>query len=511
MMTTHAHADFTGAGIQPIPANLGSAMARLSDPRLLREFAYIDGRWCSAASGATIEVTDPATGEIIGRVPDMGVAETREAIAAADAAFKPWRALLPQQRAKTLRAWHDLILENREDLAVLITLEQGKPLAESRGEIDYAASFVEWFAEEAKRLDGEMPASHLPNRLMTVRHEPVGVAAAVTPWNFPSAMITRKAAAALAAGCTMVVRPASETPFSALALAELGERADIPRGVLSVITGGPEPIVGELCVNPLVRALSFTGSTEIGKRLIRQSAGTVKRMAMELGGHAPFIVFPDVDLDEAVDAAIAAKFQTSGQDCLAANRIFVHAEIYEAFVDRFARRVTGLKVGNGFDQGIEIGPLMHERAVAKCQAHVADALHHGARLLAGGCSHELGGLFYAPTVLADADERMAIFRGETFGPVAAVARFETEAEVVARANATEYGLAAYLFTRDHARVCRLSDALAYGMVAVNCVKMTGAPIPFGGVKESGLGREGGRHGIHEFTELKYVCAAYRPA
>jgi aspartate-semialdehyde dehydrogenase len=511
-MTDQAHAGFK-TGVQPLGANphLGSVMARLSDPRLLREFAFIDGRWRSAESGATIPVTDPATGMAIGRVPDMSVVETREAITAAHAAFKPWRALLPQQRARILRRWHDLILENREDLAVLMTFEQGKPLADSRAEIDYAASFVEWFAEEAKRLDGEMPASHLPNRLMTVRRVPVGVAAAVTPWNFPSAMITRKAAAALAAGCTMVVRPASETPFSALALAELGERAGIPRGVFSVVTGAAEPIVGELCANPLVRAVSFTGSTEIGKRLLQQGAGTVKRMSMELGGHAPLIVFSDVDLDEAVEAAVAAKFQTSGQDCLAANRIFVHGDIYKAFLEKFAARVRALKVGNGFEDGVDIGPLMHARAVEKCRAHVDDALAHGARLLAGGEPHSLGGLFYMPTVLADADERMVIFREETFGPVAAVARFETEEEIVARANDTEYGLAAYVFTRDHDRICRMSEALAYGMVAVNCVKMTGAPIPFGGVKESGLGREGGRHGMHEFTELKYVCAAYRAA
>lgn len=512
-MTTHAHAAFEAPDVEAI--GLGKtrvpAMARLADPRLFREFAFIDGRWRSAYSGATVAVTDPAAGEMIGHVPDLGAAETREAIAAAHAAFPRWRALLPQERARILRTWHDLMLASREDLAVLMTLEQGKPLSEARGEIDYAASFVEWFSEEAKRVGGEMPASHLPNRLMTVRREPIGVVAAVTPWNFPSAMITRKAAAALAAGCAIVVRPASETPYSALALAELAERAGFPPGVFSVVTGAPEPIVGELCANPLVRAVSFTGSTEIGKRLIRQGADTVKRMSMELGGHAPFIVFPDAGLDEAVEAAVAAKFQTSGQDCLAANRIFVHAEIYEAFLARFAARVEALSVGNGFDPDVEIGPLMHERAVAKCQAHVDDALAHGARCLAGGKPHPLGGFFYTPTALADCDERMAIFREETFGPVAAIARFEDEAEVVARANDTRYGLAAYLYTRDHDRICRMTDALAYGMVAVNCVKMTGHPIPFGGMKESGLGREGGRHGLEEFTELKYVCAAWRAA
>lgn len=486
-------------------------MDRLADPLLLRQLAFIGGEWRAAEAGGTLAVVDPATGEIVGHVPDMGAAETRAAIAAAAAALPAWRARLPQERARLLRAWHDLILANRADLAVLMTLEQGKPLAEAAGEIDYAASFVDWFAEEARRLDGEMPASHLPNRLMTVRREPVGVAAAVTPWNFPSAMVTRKAAAALAAGCTMVVRPASETPFSALALAALAERAGLPAGVLSVVTGAPEAIVGEFCANPAVRAVSFTGSTEIGKRLLRQGADTVKRMSMELGGHAPFLLFPDVDLDEAVEAALAAKFQTSGQDCLAANRFFVHDDIYDAFLARFAERVRRLRVGGGFEEGVEIGPLMHARAVAKCEAQVSDALAKGARLLAGGGRHARGGLFFEPTLLADADESMDIFRDETFGPVAAVARFRSEAEAVARANDTVYGLAAYLFSRDHDRVCRVSEALAYGMVAVNCVKITGHPIPFGGIKESGLGREGGRHGIHEYTELKYVCAAWRAA
>ncbi len=485
--------------------------ARLADASLLRELAFFGGDWRAANTGATVEVGDPATGHRIGTVPDMGVDETRAAIDAAQAAFGSWRALLPQERSKFLRSWFDLIVANREDLAVIMTLEQGKPVAESRGEIDYAASFVEWFAEAAKRLDGEMPASHLPNRLMTVRREPVGVAAAVTPWNFPCAMITRKAAAALAAGCTMIVRPASETPFSALALAALAERAGFPPGVFSVVTGMPRPIVGELCANPLVRAVSFTGSTEVGKQLLKQGADSVKRMSMELGGHAPFILFADVDLDEAIEAAIEAKFQTTGQDCLAANRIFVHSDIYEAFVHRFAKRARALKVGGGFDPGVQIGPLMHASAVEKCDVHVRDAVQRGARLLAGGERHQRGKLFYAPTVLADVDEGMAIFREETFGPVAGVARFTSEAEVVARANETVYGLAAYLYTRDHDRICRITNSLAYGMIAVNCVKMTGHPIPFGGVKESGLGREGGRHGMHEFTELKYVCAAWRAA
>jgi aspartate-semialdehyde dehydrogenase len=483
----------------------------LRDPRLFREFAYVAGKWRSADSHARIAVSDPATGEVIGHVPAMGADETKAAIAAAAAAFAGWRSLLPWERARLLRNWHQAILDNREDLAALMTLEQGKPFAEAKGEIDYAASFVEWFAEAAKRLEGEVLASHLPNRLMTVRREPVGVVGAVTPWNFPSAMITRKAAAALAAGCPVIVRPASETPFSALALAELGERAGLPPGVFSVVTGRPEAIVAELCADARVRAVSFTGSTEVGKRLLRQAAEGVKRMSMELGGQAPFILFGDVGLEESVGAALAAKFQTSGQDCLAANRFYVHGSVYHPFLEAFAQRVAALKVGNGFSEGVEIGPLMHERAVAKCEAHVADALARGGRLLAGGRRHTLGGSFFAPTLIAEASEEMAIFREETFGPIAAVASFRDETEVIRRANDTPYGLAAYLFTRDHDRIQRLSNALAYGMVAVNCVKMTGHPVPFGGVKESGLGREGGRWGLEEFTDLKYVCAAWKAA
>ena len=481
-------------------------MERLSDLRLLREFAFIDGKWCGGEK--LIAVANPSTGELVGHVPDLGVADTQRAVAAAQHAFAGWAKLLPQQRARLLRDWHDLIVVNRDDLAALMTLEQGKPLAEARGEIDYAASFVEWFAEEAKRVDGETPLSHLPNRQMSVRREPVGVAACVTPWNFPSAMITRKAAAALAAGCTVVVRPASETPLSALALAELADRAGFPAGVFNVVTGDAATIVSELTANPLVRALSFTGSTEIGMKLMRESAGTLKRMSLELGGHAPFIVFDDVDVREAVDAAIAAKFQTTGQDCLAANRIYVHRAIYEPFLSRFAQQTETLRVGDGFEEGVTLGPLMHKRAVDKCAAHVADAMGKGARLIAGGGHH---GLFFAPTALADVTPEMAIFREETFGPVAAIIPFDTEAEVIASANDSRYGLSAYLYTHDHDRICRVTGALKTGMIAVNCVKMTGPPIPFGGVRESGLGREGGRHAIDEFTDLKYVCAAYRVA
>lgn len=484
---------------------------RLADHRLFRSFAYADGKWCAAQSGRTIEVTDPATGETIGAVPDLSAEETRRAVAAAEAALAGWRRLLPQERSRMLRRWHDLMIDAREDLALIMTLEQGKPIREARGEIDYAASFIEWFAEEGKRLNGETVASHLPGRHMTVRHEPVGVVACVTPWNFPSAMITRKGAAALAAGCTVIVRPASETPFSALALAELAERAGISAGVFSVLTGDARTIADELTANPTVRALSFTGSTEIGAKLIAAGAPTIKRMSMELGGHAPFILFDDVDLDDGVEAALAAKFQTSGQDCLAANRIYVHRRIYEPFLERFAARIEALRVGSGLDESTEIGPLMHERAVAKCAGQVADAIAKGARVLAGGDIHKAGALFYRPTLLADMTPDMAIAREETFGPVAAVAPFDDETEVAGRANDTEYGLLAYLYTRDHDRICRMTDALEYGMVAVNCVKVTGHPVPFGGVKQSGLGREGGRWGIEEFTEIKYVCAAYRAA
>jgi len=484
-----------------------SVTGRLRDPRLFREQAYIGGKWRPADDGSVSAVTNPSTGAPIGCVPDMGAAETKAAIDAAAAAFPAWRALLPQERSVRLRRWYELMLENREDLAVIMTAEQGKPLAESRGEIDYAAGFVEWFAEEAKRVNVESVTPHLPDCAMVIRREPIGVTAAVTPWNFPSAMITRKAAAALAAGCPMVVRPATETPFSALALAELAERAGIPAGVFSVVTGNAERIVGEICANPTVRALSFTGSTEIGRKLLAQGAATVKKMSMELGGHAPFILFPDVPLDQAVQGALAAKFATTGQDCLAANRIYVHRAVYEPFLAAFAEAVASQKVGDGFEPDVVLGPLMHDRALAKCEAHVADALAKGARLLTGGARHQRGGLFYQPTLLADVTPDMAIYREETFGPVAAVTPFDDGDDIAAMANDTEYGLAAYLYTNDHTRVQRLIAALEYGMVAVNRVKMTGAPIPFGGVKQSGLGREGSRHGLEEYTELKYVCLA----
>ncbi len=482
------------------------ALARLSDFRLLREQAYIDGRWTAADDAATLEVFDPSTGGPLGRVPRLGAAGARRAVEAAARAFPAWRALLPAERAKHLRAWYDAVQANAEDLAVLMVAEQGKPLAEARGEIAYAASFIEWYAEEAKRIGApETAPSHLPGADTLVRREPLGIAALVTPWNFPAAMITRKAAAALAAGCTTVVHPSSETPFSALALAELAERAGLPAGVFNVVTGQAREIVKSWCEDTRVRALSFTGSTEVGRLLAAQCAPTVKTLVMELGGHAPFLVFADADLDKAVEACIAAKFATSGQDCLAANRILIERPVYDAFVERFAARVAALRVGPGLEAGAEIGPLINERATAKMDEHVTDAVGKGARLLVGGKRHALGGLFFEPTVLADVPAEAAIFREETFGPVAALAPFDDEDEALARANDTEYGLIAYLHSRDYARISRVTAALEFGMVAVNRTKVTGAPIPFGGVKQSGLGREGGRVGAEVFTTLKYVC------
>ncbi|HKU96589.1 MAG TPA: NAD-dependent succinate-semialdehyde dehydrogenase [Vineibacter sp.] len=492
--------DVLSLSIAPHPA-----LTRLDDGALIRAQAYIDGRWTSTAARGGIDVVDPASGLAVARVACAGRDETERAIAAAARAFAGWRALLPQARASHLRAWHDRIVAASEDLALIMTLEQGKPLAEARGEIAYAASFVAWFAEEARRVNVEAITSHLSSAEMMVRREPIGVVGLVTPWNFPSAMLTRKAAAALAAGCTVVAHPSACTPLSALALAELAARAGIPAGVLNVLPGQPEPIVNRLCDDARVRGLSFTGSTEIGRRIAARCAPTMKRLVLELGGHAPLIVFADADLDRAVEIAIDAKFATSGQDCLAANRIYVERPIYARFCNAFARRVAGLRVGAGLDDGVDIGPLMHERAVAKVDQHVQDAQSRGARCLAGGGRGPMGPLFYQPTVLADVPDAALIMREETFGPVAALAPFDDEDEVVARANATEYGLVAYVVTRDGARSLRLSRRLDYGMVAVNRARITGAPVPFGGVKQSGLGREGSRHGLEAFTELKYVC------
>lgn len=479
-------------------------LSRLSDYRLFRENAYVDGRWCTG-DGEVQTVSDPATGSAIGAVPMLGEADTKEAIRAAERAFVSWRALLPQERAKRLRAWYDEICAAKEDLAVLMTLEQGKPLAEARGEIDYSASFVEWYAEEAKRVNVDSVTNHLPGADLQVRREPIGVVAIVTPWNFPSAMITRKAAAALAAGCTVVAHPSLEAPFSALALAELTERAGIPAGVFNVVTGQPAEVVGALCRDTAVRALSFTGSTEIGRLIAGKCASTIKTLVLELGGHAPFIVFEDADLDKAVESALSAKFATSGQDCLAANRIYVARPIYDAFVDQFSSRAAALKVGNGFEPAVDIGPLIHERAVAKAEHHVADAVAKGACLRTGGKRLHPKELFFEPTVLADVPENALIMAEETFGPVAAIAPFGGEDEVIRKANNTDYGLVAYIHTRDYARMSRVTKALEFGMVAVNRTKITGAPIPFGGVKQSGLGREGSRQGMEAFTEVKYVC------
>ncbi|WP_294640540.1 NAD-dependent succinate-semialdehyde dehydrogenase [uncultured Aureimonas sp.] len=487
----------------PARTTLHEGLGRLADRGLVREDAFVDGRW--VAGKARFAVTDPADGRVLAHVASLGADQAGAAIDAAAAAFPAWAALLPQERSAALLGWHDGIVAAREDLAILMSLEQGKPLAEARGEIDYAASFVAYYAEEAKRVCVESVASHLVGAEMRLTRRPVGIAGLVTPWNFPSAMLTRKAAAALAAGCTAVAHPSSETPLSALALAELASRAGLPAGVLNVVTGDAATIVGRLCADARVRAMSFTGSTAVGRLVAAQCAPTMKRLVMELGGHAPLIVFADADLDRAVEIAIDAKFATSGQDCLAANRIFVERRVFDAFAEAFARRAGSLKVAAGLVDGAEIGPLMHERAVAKCEAHVADALARGARLLCGGARHPAGPLFYEPTVLADVPADAAIMREETFGPVAALAAFDTEAEILTRANDTEYGLVAYLVTRDGPRAARMSAALDYGMVAVNRVKITGAPIPFGGTKQSGLGREGARHGLEAFTDLQYVC------
>ena len=476
----------------------------VSDRRLVRSAAYIGGQWVGADSGATLEVCNPADQSLVGEIASLDAAESTLAVDAAQSAFGAWSARLPQDRAAILRRWFDLIVAAKEDLARIMVLEQGKPLSEARGEIDYAASFVEFYAEEAKRPNIEGVTSHLPNAEVELWLEPVGVVALITPWNFPAAMLTRKAAAALAAGCTVVAHPSSETPFSALALAELGERAGLPAGVFNVVTGEAATIVPPWTEDPRVRALSFTGSTEVGRLLYRQSAATVKKLVMELGGHAPVLVFADADLDHAVQEAIGAKFATSGQDCLGANRIFVERGIYDAFCAKFVAATQALTVGAGMDDP-DIGPLMNEKAVAKQEEHVADALAKGANLACGGARHPAGPLYYQPTVLTDVPADARILSEETFGPVAAIVPFDSEEEAVARANDSEYGLIAYLHCLDPRRIYRLSRALQFGMVAVNRTKVTGAPIPFGGTKQSGLGREGARRGMEEFMEVKYLC------
>ena len=481
-----------------------SARSDIADKTLVRSFSYVNGRWQTAEDGNTFAVKDPGTGNVVGHVASLSAEESSAAVDAAQNAFAAWAGLLPQERSAILRRWFQLQLDHKEDLARIMVLEQGKPLSEAMGEIDYGAGFVEFYAEEAKRPNIEGVTSHLPDAEVELWREPVGVVALITPWNFPSAMLTRKAAAALAAGCTVVAHPSAETPFSALALAELAERAGVPAGVFNVVTGDAPTVVKPWTEDTRVRALSFTGSTEVGKLLYRQSADTVKRLVMELGGHAPVIVFEDADLDQAVEETMKAKFATSGQDCLGANRIFVQRSIYPEFCKRLTAATKKLTVGLGMDDP-DIGPLMHDRVVAKQEEHVRDALKKGAKLACGGERHAMGPLFYQPTVLTNVPQDAKIMHEETFGPVAPVAPFDSEEEITQRANDTEYGLVAYVHTQDPRRIYRLSRALQFGMVAVNRTKVTGAPIPFGGAKQSGLGREGARLGMEEFTEVKYVC------
>jgi succinate-semialdehyde dehydrogenase/glutarate-semialdehyde dehydrogenase len=477
----------------------------LTDTKLLRQMCLIDGAWVQADGGEAIAVDNPATGEILGVVPRCGRGETARAIAAARRAWPAWRARTALDRADLLLRWHDLILAAKDDLARLMTLEQGKPLAEAAGEIAYAASFLRWFAEEGRRAYGDVVPAPWAGRRMLVTREPVGVCGIVTPWNFPTAMIGRKVGPALAIGCPVVVKPASQTPFSALALGELAVRAGIPAGVVNIVTGDSRVIGAELTENPAVRKLSFTGSTEVGKKLLAQSAGTVKKVSMELGGNAPFIVFDDADLDAAIAGAMASKYRNSGQTCICANRFYVQAGVYEAFVARLAQAVGGLKVGDGLAPGVTQGPLIDDKALARMREQVADAVAKDGRVVCGGRSHALGGNFFEPTIIADARKDMAFAREEIFGPLAPVFKFETEAEVVAAANDTEYGLAAYCYTRDLGRAFRVSEALEYGMVGVNESLISNAEAPFGGVKESGLGREGSRYGIDEYSVLKYTC------
>ncbi|SHH53561.1 NADP-dependent succinate-semialdehyde dehydrogenase [Massilia sp. CF038] len=480
-------------------------MLKLKDPSLLREQCFINGEWSAADDASTIKVINPATGETLGTVPHMGAAETKRAIDAAGAAWPAWRKKTAKERSVILRKWNDLMLENADDLALIMTAEQGKPLTESKGEIVYAASFIEWFAEEGKRVEGDTLQSPWPDRRMVVTKEPIGVCAAITPWNFPAAMITRKVGPALAAGCPMVVKPAELTPFSALALAVLAERAGVPKGVFSVVTGDSKAIGGEMTSNPTVRKLTFTGSTQVGRILMEQCAPTIKKLSLELGGNAPFIVFDDADLDAAVEGAIASKYRNAGQTCVCANRIYVQDGVYDAFADKLVAAVAKLKVGNGQEDGVTQGPLIEEKAVLKVEQHIADALARGGRLLTGGKRHALGHSFFQPTIIADVDSSMQVATEETFGPLAPLFRFKTEEDVIAMANNTEFGLAAYFYARDIGRVWRVADALESGMVGVNTGLISSEVAPFGGVKQSGLGREGSRYGIEDYLVVKYVC------
>ncbi len=492
-----AHSFERGA---PDPASLP-----LKDRELFREQCLIDGRWVSADEGGTVAVHNPATSKKLGVIPNMGAGETRRAIAAAAKALPAWAARTAKERAVVLRRWFDLMMQNDQDLATLMTAEQGKPLAESKGEIAYAASFIEWFAEEGKRLYGDLIPGHQADKRIMVMRQPVGVVAAITPWNFPAAMITRKAGPALAAGCTMVLKPATQTPYSALALAELALRAGVPAGVFNVITGSAAAIGGEMTSSPTVRKLTFTGSTEIGKKLMAQCAGTVKRLSLELGGNAPFIVFDDADLDAAVLGAIASKYRNTGQTCVCANRLLVQEGVYDVFAQKLAAAVAKLRVGDGLQGATDQGPLIDAKAVAKVEEHVADALAKGAKLAAGGKRHALGGTFFEPTILTGVTPEMMVAREETFGPVAPLFKFKTEAEAISMANATEFGLAAYVYTRDLARSWRVCEAIEYGIVGLNTGIISTEVAPFGGMKESGIGREGSKYGILDYTELKYVC------
>ena len=480
----------------------------LNDPSLFRTQSYIDGAWCEADSGKRFDVDNPADGSVVGSVPTCGAAETKRAIEAANAALPAWRALTAKQRAGLLRKWFELMLTHADDLALILTTEQGKPLAEAKGEILYGASFIEWFAEEGKRVYGDVIPPHMPDKRLIVLKQPIGVCAAITPWNFPNAMITRKAGPALAAGCTIVLKPAEQTPYSALAMVELAHRAGIPKGVFNIVTGDAQSSIEigkELCANPIVRKLSFTGSTEVGRILMRQCADTIKKLSLELGGNAPFLVFDDADLDVAADALMMCKFRNAGQTCVTANRIYVQAGVYDAFAEKFRSRLGTLHVGRGTDTGVNVGPLIDEQGLFKVESHVTDALAKGAKLLFGGKRHALGGRFFEPTLLTDVPMNAKVSKEETFGPIAPLIKFNTEADAIALANDSEFGLASYFFARDVGRVFRVAEALESGMVAINTGILSNEVAPFGGVKQSGLGREGSKYGIEDYLEIKYLC------
>ena len=482
-----------------------ATLPTLKDPALFRDRAYVDGAWVEAESRKRFDVDNPADGSVLGSVPDMGASETKRAIDAANAALPAWRALPAKERSKILRKWYDLIMANADDLALLLTTEQGKPLAEAKGEIVYGAAFVEWFAEEAKRVYGDVIPSPTNDRRLIVLKQPIGVCAAITPWNFPNAMITRKVAPGLAAGCTFVLKPAEQTPFSALALAELAERAGIPRGVLNIVTGDPVAIGQELCASPIVRKVTFTGSTEVGRILMRQSADTIKKLSLELGGNAPFIVFDDADLDAAAEGALASKYRNAGQTCVCANRIYVQEKVYDAFAARLGEKIKAFKVGKGTEPGVTIGPLIDEQGLRKVEEHVADAIAQGGKVVLGGHRHPLGGRFFEPTLITEMKTTMKAAREETFGPVAPLFRFKDDAEAIRLANDTEFGLCAYFYSRDVGRIFRAAEAIESGIVGVNVGIISNEVAPFGGVKQSGLGREGSKYGIEEFLEIKYVC------